>query len=116
MLTETANVSSQHAEPSAYPGASYEVLKKGTKVNSTHWQYTAKCSGCTSFIASNDARVVLATDGDIGLAFAASFKKPKNPASNTSAIEIHDAYGYWGQTLGTGANANFTSLLAKART
>ncbi|KAK4095802.1 iron reductase domain protein [Parathielavia hyrcaniae] len=33
--------------PPEYPDATYTVLRTGTHINVTHWQVTAKCTGCS---------------------------------------------------------------------
>lgn len=83
--------------------------------NRTHWQYTAKCSGCSSFLggASSSSRTTLTGSGSNQLAFAYASAKPSNPSSNTSTIPVHDVYGYWSHDFSVAGNAAFASLVSK---
>jgi hypothetical protein len=96
--------------PAAYTGATYTRLKTGNRVNSTHWQYTAKCAGCTSFTGKN-GYTILNPRGSPRLAFAYGPDKPANPASNTSSITQHSVYSYWNHDFTQGSNTNFAALL-----
>lgn len=96
-----------------YSGATYEVFRTGTHVNQTHWQYTAKCTGCTSFRSSFGSQNILTTTGSNHLAFAYSAKRPSNPSSSSSSFSIHDVTNNWEHDFSSGQNAAFTSLVAK---
>ena len=103
---------SGHVTPTSYTGATYTLLKNGNRVNGTHWQFTAKCSGCTTWTgASGSARI--SPTGSSRLAFAYSSSKASNPSSNTSSIPVHDTPNYWTHDFSTGLNANFETLLAR---
>jgi len=109
----SSRYATEHAAPPAYNGATYSVFKTGTHVNRTHFQYTAKCSGCTSFTGSSGSRVILNPTGTNRFAFAYASSKPSSPYSNTSSLPVHDVYSYWSHDFSAGANAAFTSLTAK---
>lgn len=94
--------------PTVYSGATIEVLKTGTHTNSTHWQITAKCTGCTSFSSK-----VLNPKGSNRLAFAYAKSKPSNPSSNSSSFNVHDVTNYWNHDFASAANANFAALVTK---
>jgi hypothetical protein len=99
--------------PPAYKGATYTTLKKGTKVNSTHYQYTAKCTGCTYFTGASSAQKSLNPQGGNQLAFAFAFAKVNTPSSNTSSFSGHDVHSYGVHDFSQGSNANFAELVTK---
>lgn len=82
-------------------------------MNSTHWQFTAKCSGCTSFTGSGNVHTVLNPTGVNELAFAYAATKPSNPSSNLSSFGVHDLYAYWSHDFSAAGNTGFASLVAK---
>ncbi|ELQ39829.1 hypothetical protein OOU_Y34scaffold00477g2 [Pyricularia oryzae Y34] len=103
-----------HAAPAPYTVPVYEVLKTGTRVNSTHWQITAKCSGCTSFQGrAGAAPTWLRPTGSNRLAFAMARTAPSQPASNTSAILYHEVHQYWNADFGSAQNENFGELVQR---
>ncbi|KAI1082581.1 CBD9-like protein [Whalleya microplaca] len=102
-----------HTTPQPFDGATLEILTTGTKTNATHWQYTAKCTGCSSFVGSNDAQKNLDPKGSNRFAFAYSKTKPTTPSSDTTAITVHDVYNYWNHDFAAAANANFDELVEK---
>ncbi|KAH9431994.1 hypothetical protein MCOR27_009032 [Pyricularia oryzae] len=105
---------SAHAAPAPYTVPVYEVLKTGTRVNSTHWQITAKCSGCTSFQGrAGAAPTWLRPTGSNRLAFAMARTAPSQPASNTSAIPYHEVHQYWNADFGSAQNENFGELVQR---
>ena len=99
------------------------LYKTGTHVNKTHWQYTAKCSGCTSYTgaksgssSSSSTKVSLTPTGTNQLAFAFASAKPSNPSSNTSAtLGVHDVYAYWQHDFSVGKNTNWGALVGKLK-
>jgi hypothetical protein len=101
--------------PSLYNAAQYTIFKTGTHVNSTHWQFTAKCSGCTYFSGgtSSSTKTQLTPTGANHLAFAAATDKPSNPSSNTSTLNVHDVYNYWNHDFSVAGNAQFAQLVTK---
>jgi hypothetical protein len=103
---------SGHTAPSVYTGAALQVLKTGTHTNSTHWQVTVKCSGCTSYSGSSGTKILTPT-GTNRLAFAYSQSKPSSPSSNTSSFPVHDVTNYWSHDFSSAGNANFAALVTK---
>jgi hypothetical protein len=99
--------------PPAYKGATYTTLKTGTKVNSTHYQYTAKCSGCSYYLGASSAQKALNPKGGNQLAFAFAFAKVSMPSSNTSSFPGHDVHSYWVHDFSMGSNTNFADLVTK---
>ncbi|KAF2728453.1 CBD9-like protein [Polyplosphaeria fusca] len=104
----TSRWANSRSTPIAYTGATYEKLTKGNKANGTHWQFTVKCTGCTSWGSSSiDPR------GSPKFAWACSSSKPSSPSSNTTSLPVHDAHNYWSNDMSSGANANFADLVTK---
>ncbi|KAI0157102.1 CBD9-like protein [Hypoxylon sp. FL1284] len=100
-----------HTAPAVSTDATVQVLSKGTKSNSTHWQVTAKCTGCASFTTSGSSTKSLNPAGTNRLAFAYSKTKPSQPASASSAITVHDLFSYWEHDFAAGQNAEFEDLI-----
>ncbi|KAB5582797.1 hypothetical protein GE09DRAFT_1167037 [Coniochaeta sp. 2T2.1] len=96
--------------PPAYPNATYTVLATGTHVNATHWQVTAKCSGCTQWGDDDIGVTTLDPTQQNPLAYAFSTVPPDTPASNTSAFGIHDSIGHWYHDFQQGTNPGFAGL------
>lgn len=93
-------------------GATYTILEQGTFVNSTHWQYTAHCVGCSSWIDPIvNVTTYLDAAGPNNLAFALSLTVVNNPASNTSSFTEHDVTGSWTHDFSQSVEENFDSLL-----
>ncbi|KAF2259432.1 CBD9-like protein [Lojkania enalia] len=82
-----------------------QLISSGTKRSGTHWQYTAKCSGCTSFISQNNWNVTLSANGSNRLAFAWSPQKPAS-TSPSGTINPHNGFGYFNSDFSQGQNAN----------
>ncbi|KAF1941532.1 CBD9-like protein [Clathrospora elynae] len=101
-----------HSTPQQYTGAAYTPLTKGNKSNGTHWQFTVKCTGCTTYTGSAGETTVDPT-GSKRLAFACASGKVSNPSSTSASIPVHDVYNYITQDFSAGANANFAALLSK---
>ncbi|KAK7698521.1 hypothetical protein SLS64_012513 [Diaporthe eres] len=99
--------------PTAYTGETLQVLKTGTKVNSTHWQVTLRCSGCTTWTTTSGSSTTLNPGGSNRLAYAYATTAPSTPASNTSSFGVHDNFGYWNQDFAQGQNADFQALVSK---
>ncbi|KAF2031305.1 CBD9-like protein [Setomelanomma holmii] len=113
---QTPTVSSRwatgHSTPAAYSGATYTALNTGNKSNSTHWQYTVKCTGCTIYTGSSGAtRIDPVSTKRLG--FACATGKVSNPSSTTSTIPVHDVYSYITHDFSAGANPNFAALLQR---
>jgi len=109
----SSRYTTQHAAPPVYNGSQYTVFKTGTHVNKTHFQFTAKCTGCTSFSGSDGTPTVVNPTGTNRLAFAYASSRAFNPSSNLSSFPVHDVYNYWSQDFSSGANPAFASLAAK---
>ncbi|KAI0018922.1 hypothetical protein F4780DRAFT_780965 [Xylariomycetidae sp. FL0641] len=101
-----------HTAPTPYADAKLELLTKGTVVNGTHWQYTAKCTGCTSFAGSGGQNKTLNPAGANRLAFAYAKARPPSSSSSTT-ISVHDAYAYWDHDFASAGNPGFADLVAK---
>ncbi|OIW24733.1 CBD9-like protein [Coniochaeta ligniaria NRRL 30616] len=99
--------------PPAYTGAVYSILKTGTHVNATHWQITAKCTGCTQWGDDDIGVTTLDPTQQNPLAFAFSTVPPDTPSSNTSSFGIHDSIGHWYHDFAQGTNPGFTALVSK---
>ncbi|KAI1188584.1 hypothetical protein F5B17DRAFT_451603 [Nemania serpens] len=97
--------------PQPWTGATVQVLKKATKTNGTHWQLTAKCSGCSTFTTTGTTTKNLNPNGSNRLAFAYSKTKPSS-GSAAGTISVHDVYGYWEHDFSTAGNPNFAQLVA----
>lgn len=99
--------------PPDYPSAQYTVLKTGTFVNATHWQFTASCKGCSSW--GDDEIGVTAIDPreHVTMAFAYSNNPVDTPSSQESSFGIHDSLGHPIFDLQTGKNADLAAKVAK---
>lgn len=109
---QTLTLHRGHSTPSSYTGATYTLLKTGNKVNGSHWQFTAKCAGCTTWIGSSGS-VRIAPTSSSRLAFAYSTGKASTPSSNSSAIPVHDTPNYFTNDFSLGQNQDFDALLEK---
>ncbi|KAI0905701.1 hypothetical protein F4824DRAFT_95915 [Ustulina deusta] len=99
-------------QPQVYTGATAQLLKTGTRVNGTHWQITATCSGCSSFTTTGTSTKSLNANGTNRLAFA--YSKTKPPSASTAAmIAVHDVYSYWDHDFSTAGNVDFDQLVQK---
>jgi len=107
---------SSHVMPTSSTTSSYTLFKAGTKSNSTHWQFTALCKGCTSWDPSGTGSGTtryLSPRGGNRLAFAYSPTKPSSANSPSSSLPIHDVHGYWNQDFAAAANANFAATVQR---
>ncbi|KAI1385199.1 CBD9-like protein [Hypoxylon trugodes] len=100
-----------HTAPTAYTGATVQLLSKGTKSNGTHWQITTKCTGCTQFTTSGTTTKTLNPTGSNRLAFAYAKSKPSQPSSPSSPINVHDLFNYWEHDFAAAGNAQFQDLV-----
>ncbi|KAI1170045.1 hypothetical protein F4777DRAFT_146362 [Nemania sp. FL0916] len=112
--TPTVSVrrTSVRQQPAPWTGATATLLRTGTKVNGTHWQITAKCSGCSSFTTTGSTVKTLSATGSNRLAFAYSKTKPSS-SSSAATISVHDVYSYWDHDFGAAGNIDFDSLVAR---
>ncbi|RYP80286.1 hypothetical protein DL770_006285 [Monosporascus sp. CRB-9-2] len=97
-----------HSTPSAYSGATYQILSRASSVNGTHWKVTALCKGCTSW-AGSSGTVVLNPAGETRFAFAYSRVRPSGTSPDTS-ITVHSVTNTWMHDLNGAKNANFDEL------
>jgi len=104
---------SGHFTPQLYSGATYTVFKTGTKSNSTHWQFTALCKGCTQWTSSTGSQRYLSPRGGNRLAFAYSPNRPSNPGSPSSTIGVHEVHAYWNHDFTGAANADFENAVQR---
>ncbi|KAB5559525.1 hypothetical protein GE09DRAFT_1113264 [Coniochaeta sp. 2T2.1] len=109
----SSRYATSHTLPQTYTGATYEVFKTGTRSNGTHWQFTAKCAGCTSYSGASGSQRYLNPKGGNRLAFAYAQQKPSNPSSASSSFGVHDVFGYWTHDFSLAQNANFGQLVTK---
>ncbi|KAI1365152.1 hypothetical protein F5Y08DRAFT_191827 [Xylaria arbuscula] len=103
---------SVRTQPQVYTGASVQILKTGSHVNGSHWQVTAKCSGCSSFVTTGASNKTLNASGVNRLAFAYSKTKPPS-ASTATTLTVHDTFNYWDHDFSNGANTDFAALVQK---
>ncbi|ORY09459.1 hypothetical protein BCR34DRAFT_602846 [Clohesyomyces aquaticus] len=112
---KTSTVSSRFAFgislPQAYADAEYTLLK-GTVANSTHYTMVARCRGCTAWQANDDSRYVLNGTGTAEFAWAYGSSAVENPASNTSAFNVHAAFGKWTHDLNAARSSGFDAYVA----
>lgn len=99
--------------PQPWSGAQYTLFRAGTKSNSTHWQFTALCKGCTSWSNSAGTQRYLSPRGGNRMAFAYSPNRPSNPTSPSTSIPIHEVFGYWSHDFTQAANPNFETTVAR---
>ncbi|KAI1120452.1 hypothetical protein F5Y10DRAFT_273047 [Nemania abortiva] len=103
---------SVRTQPQVYTGATLQLLKTGTKVNGTHWQITAKCTGCSTFATTGSNTKALNANGSNRLAFAYSKTKPAS-ASSAAMLSVHDVYNYWDHDFSSAGNIDFDSLVQR---
>jgi hypothetical protein len=105
---------SSHSQPQPYSGATYEIFKTGTHANSSHWQVTAKCTGCAAYTSgSSRSTRRLNPKGQNQLAFATSPQKPAQPANPNSTFPLHDVQRAWYHDFAPASNPQFATLVAK---
>lgn len=96
--------------PQPYANAQYTVFKTGTKSNSTHWQFTALCKGCSSWTTDTGAARYLNPRGGNRLALVYSPSRPSG-SSPSSTIGLHETFNYWTADFSQGVNANFQATV-----
>lgn len=99
--------------PPPYDDATYTPLTTGTFVNETHWQYTVKCTGCTTWGDDDIGYTTLDPTAQNALAFAFSQVPPDDPADPESAFSIHESVGHWYHDFGNIGNEDFDELVSK---
>ncbi|KAK0709205.1 hypothetical protein B0T26DRAFT_653749 [Lasiosphaeria miniovina] len=95
--------------PPAYPQANYTVLKTGTHINATHWQVTAKCSGCSKWGDDDIGFTELDPQYQVTFGFAYGNNPVDTPSSIASTFGIHDSIGHPVYDLQVAKNAGFTA-------
>ncbi|KAK4125178.1 iron reductase domain protein [Parathielavia appendiculata] len=108
----SSRMASGHVQPTEYSGAQYTLFQTGTKSNSTHWQFTALCKGCTAWQSSSSTRYLNPRGGN-RLAMAYSPTKPSNVNSPSSSIPIHEVHAYWSHDFAQAANTNFEATVQR---
>ncbi|KAK5625450.1 hypothetical protein RRF57_001166 [Xylaria bambusicola] len=103
---------SVRTQPQVYTGATVQILKAGSRVNGTHWQVTAKCSGCSTFTTTGSSNKTLNPSGSNRLAFAYSKTRPPSSSAATT-LTVHDTFNYWDHDFATGGNTDFATLVQK---
>ncbi|KAI0425733.1 actin-domain-containing protein [Xylaria sp. FL1042] len=97
--------------PIQYEDAKYTVLK-GSSVNSTHFKFTALCSGCASWPDFDGNPTTLDGAGQVNFAYAYSTTPVDDPASSETTFTIHDSVGHWTHDLGAARSDKFSSWVA----
>jgi len=101
--------------PPAYPAATYTVLKSATYVNATHWQLTAKCSGCSRW--GDEDIGYQGIDPTYEATFAYAYTEPEHPVERpddpTSPFGVHDSLGHPRYDLTVARNADFEQKVAQ---
>ncbi|KAF2111839.1 hypothetical protein BDV96DRAFT_498852 [Lophiotrema nucula] len=93
--------------PSVDSRFSFTIIPTGTTSNGTHWQYTAKCTGCTSFTGRSGV-TTLNPKGSNKVAYAWSPTRPTGTTAS-STINVHDgAPSSFSLDFNLGANTNWT--------
>ncbi|KAJ4361228.1 hypothetical protein N0V85_009426 [Neurospora sp. IMI 360204] len=98
--------------PPAYTDSHYTVLKKGTHVNATHFQVTAKCTGCSSWGDESIGISNIDPAYQTTLAYAYGNTKVDTPADVQSTFSIHDSLGHPIYDLAVAKNADFAKKVA----
>ncbi|KAF2869417.1 hypothetical protein BDV95DRAFT_99165 [Massariosphaeria phaeospora] len=96
--------------PQGYDGAEH-ILLKGTTTNTTHWTVNALCKGCTGWLTNEELAYSLNGTGTTQFAWAYGNSAVEDPASNTSAFNVHAAFGHWIHDLNAARIDNFESLV-----
>ncbi|EAA31321.2 iron reductase domain protein [Neurospora crassa] len=100
--------------PPIYTDSHYTVLKKGTHVNATHFQVTAKCTGCSSWGDDESTGISGNIDPEYQttLAYAYGNTKVDTPADVQSTFGIHDSLGHPIYDLAVAKNKDFAEKVA----
>lgn len=104
---------SGYFSPPEYPDSKYTVLKTGTHINATHWQVTAKCTGCSRWGDDDSGYTDLDPTAQATMAYAYSNTPVDTPADETSSFSIHQSLGHPVYDLSVGRNANFAAKVNK---
>ncbi|KAK3303109.1 uncharacterized protein B0T15DRAFT_263669 [Chaetomium strumarium] len=98
--------------PPENPDAHYTVLKTGTHINATHFQVTAKCTGCSRWGDDDMGYTELDPAYDTTMAYAYSNTPVDTPGDETSTFSIHDSLGHPIYDLAAAKNADFAAKVA----
>ncbi|KAK2748399.1 hypothetical protein FQN55_004337 [Onygenales sp. PD_40] len=102
----SSRYAASHTMPDVYDGATYKIFTTGTHSDGNTWQYTALCTGCTSWDSTT-----LDPAGSIRLAYATSQEAPSDPSSPSSSFPAHEVSNYWEHDFAAAANANFDEIV-----
>ncbi|KAH7063095.1 hypothetical protein B0J12DRAFT_715707 [Macrophomina phaseolina] len=93
-----------YSSPAVMDGATLTSIPEGTFVNSTHFSYTFKCTGCVT----GDTGAFDATGTTAVLGWAFSKTAPTTPSSAGSALGYHAAgFGAFGMPIADAESADF---------
>lgn len=108
MLT-TSN--SGYFSPPENPDSTYTILETGTSVNETHFQVTAKCTGCSRWGDEDTGYTELDPAYQTTFAFAYSDSPVETPSDPASGFGIHDSLGHPIYDLAVAQNADFDEVV-----
>jgi len=78
-----------------------------SKVNSTHWKWTFRCQGCTSWTGGQ-----LTQDDVSVLAYALSTQPVDVPSDPNSDFDEHTYFGIWGHNIGAAHSDHYSTWLS----
>lgn len=99
--------------PPAYTDSKYTILKTGTHMNATHWQVTAKCSGCSRWGDADIGYTEIDPEVDTSMAFAYANTPVDTPSDEATTFGIHESLGHPVFGLAPAKNADFAAKVAK---
>lgn len=82
-------------------------------MNATHWQVTAKCSGCTQWGDADTGYGALDPTTQQSMAYAYSNTAVDTPADEASTFSIHNGIGHPVYNLTQGKNTNFAAKVSR---
>ncbi|KAL2265948.1 hypothetical protein VTJ83DRAFT_5300 [Remersonia thermophila] len=97
--------------PPEHPDSSYTILSTGTHINETHWQVTAKCSGCSRWGDEWIGYTELDPDRQTIMAYAWSNYPVDAPEDASSTFAIHQSLGHPIYDLTVAKNADFEAKI-----
>jgi len=109
----TSRIAYGYFSPPEKPDAKYTVLKTGTHVNATHFQVTAKCTGCSRWGDNDTGFTELDPAYQSTMAFAYSNTPVDTPGDEASNFGIHDSLGHPIFDLSKAKNADFAAKVEK---
>ncbi|KAK4118919.1 iron reductase domain protein [Parathielavia appendiculata] len=99
--------------PPEYPDSTYTILETGTHLNATHWQVTAKCTGCSRWGDDDMGYTELDPQYHTTMAFAYSDTPVDAPGDETTTFGIHTSLGHPIYDLATAKNSDFAAKVGK---